>query len=190
MRKSLGEQLLATFDTTNDHLNRLLSGLRPEEQQTPCYHPGGIVTAQQFMDLRLKELALHEWDIRSGLEPHAHLSTASYPAILDTISESIASGSLRWAFWSGPTRPSPVRYRFLVRGPGPRQPDLVVDGNTLRMEDAGEAQPEVTFRCDTETYILMVYGRLDLDTAITSGRLVVEGDRELAMAFGQWFRGI
>jgi len=190
MRQSLGDQLLATFDTTNDHLNRLLSSLRPEAQQTPCYHPGGIVAAQQFMDLRLKELALHEWDIRAGLEPHARLSAASYPAILDTISESIASGSLRWAFWSGPTHASPVRYRFLVKGPGPRQPDLVVDGNTLRMEDAGQAQPDVTFRCDTETYILLVYGRLDLNTAITAGRLVVEGDRDLAMAFGQWFRGI
>jgi predicted lipid carrier protein YhbT len=48
----------------------------------------------------------------------------------------------------------------------------------------------VTFRCDTETYVLLVYGRLPLDDAMRSGRLVVEGDRELALAFGQWFRGI
>jgi hypothetical protein len=83
-----------------------------------------------------------------------------------------------------------VRYRFVVTGLGPRQPDLVVDGNTVRMEDTGEAQPQVTFRCDTETYVLLVYGRLPLDTAINSSRLVVAGDRALATAFGQWFRGI
>jgi hypothetical protein len=35
-----------------------------------------------------------------------------------------------------------------------------------------------------------VYGRLPLDAAVTSGRLVVEGDREWATRFGQWFRGI
>src|SRR5205823_14879426 len=79
-RQSLGDQLLATFDTTNDHLNRLLAGLRPEERTILCYHPGGMVAAQNFIDLRLKELAVHEW-----------------------------------AFWTGPTLPTPVRYRFIVR---------------------------------------------------------------------------
>jgi putative sterol carrier protein len=48
----------------------------------------------------------------------------------------------------------------------------------------------VVFGCDTETYILLVYGRLDLGAAIASGRVRVEGDRELATAFGQRFRGI
>jgi len=65
-----------------------------------------------------------------------------------------------------------------------------VERNTLRMEDAGEAAPRVTMRCDTETYVLLVYGRLDLEAAMASGRLMIEGDRELALAFGRWFRGI
>jgi uncharacterized protein (TIGR03083 family) len=189
-RKSLGEQLFATYDAADDRLNRLLADLAPQQRQTPCFHPGGMVAAQNFMDLRLKELALHEWDIRAALEPAAHLSAASLPAVLETISEAIASGSLRWAFWSGPTLASPVRYRFVITGLGPQKSDLVVDGNTVRMEDAGDSQPQVTFRCDTETYVLLVYGRLPLDDAMRSGRLVVEGDRELALAFGQWFRGI
>lgn len=189
-RQSLGDQLLVTYDAANDRLNRLLAALNPEQQRTPCYHPGGIVAAQNFIDLRLKELALHEWDIRAALEPQARLATASLPGVLETISESIASGSLRWAFWGGPALAMPVRYRFLVSGLAPARPDLVVDGQTVRMEEAGAATPQVTFRCDTETYVLLVYGRLPRETAIASGRLVVEGDRELAAAFGQWFRGI
>jgi hypothetical protein len=44
--------------------------------------------------------------------------------------------------------------------------------------------------CDAETYVLLVYGRLDLHAALASGRLTMEGDRDLAIAFGQWFRGI
>jgi uncharacterized protein (TIGR03083 family) len=189
-RQTLGAQLLATFDAANDHLNGLLAGLGPEQRGIPCYHPGGIVKAQNFIDLRLKELALHEWDIRAALAPDAHLSPTSLPAILTTISESIASGSLRWAFWSGPQLPTPVRYRFAVTGPGPSKSDIVVEGNTLRMEDAGGTTAHVTVRCDTETYVLLVYGRLNLEAAVASGRLTLEGDRHLAMAFGQWFRGI
>jgi len=189
-RQTLGDQLLATFDAANDRLNSLLGGLEPEQRSIPCYHPGGIVKAQNFMDLRLKELAVHEWDIRAALEPEAHVSPACIPAIMTTISESIASGSLRWAFWSGPYLTTPVRYRFVVTGLAPSKSDIVVERNMLRMEDAGDATPRVTMRCDTETYVLLVYGRLDLEAALASGRLTVEGDRELAIAFGQWFRGI
>jgi uncharacterized protein (TIGR03083 family) len=189
-REALGEQLLAAFDTTNDRLNSLLAGLEPEQRTLPCYHPGGIVKAQNFIDLRLKELAVHEWDIRAALEPEAHVSPASLPAIMTTISESIASGSLRWAFWSGPYLTTPVRYRFVVTGLGPSKPDIIVERNTLRMDDAGDTTARVTMRCDTETYVLLVYGRLNLEAALASGRLAIEGDRELALAFGQWFRGI
>ena len=189
-RKSFGDQLLATFDAANDRLNSLLAGLEPAQREIPCYHSGGIVKAQNFIDLRLKELTVHEWDIRAALEPEAHVSPASIPAIMTTISESIASGSLRWAFWSGPYLTTPVRYHFVVTGLGPSKPDIVVEGNTLRMDDAGDATARVTMRCDTETYVLLVYGRLDLETALASGRLMLEGDRELALAFGRWFRGI
>ena len=189
-RQTLGEALLATFDAANDRLNSLLAGLEPAQRSLPCYHPGGIVKAQNFMDLRLKELAVHEWDIRAALEPEAHVSPASIPAIMTTISESIASGSLRWAFWSGPHLTTPVRYRFVVTGPGPGKSDIVVESNTLRMEDAGETTARVTMRCDTETYVLLVYGRLNLEAALDSGRLSIAGERELAIAFGQWFRGI
>jgi len=189
-RKSLGDQLLTTFTATGDHLNRTLGGLRPEDRRTPCYHPGGVVAAENFIELRLKELAVHEWDIRAALDPEPHLSPPSFAAILATISESIASGSLRWAFWSGPAPARPVRYRFEIAGPGPAKPDVVIDGTTMRMEDTSAAPPDVTFRCDTETYILLVYGRLDLGAARASGRLRAEGDGQLAIAFGQWFKGI
>src|SRR5438093_3050226 len=182
-RTTLGDQLLTSFDAANDHLNGLLAGLTPEQRATPCYHPGCIVKAQNFIDLLLTELAVHEWDIRAGLEPEAHVSPASIPAILTTISESIASGSLRWAFWAGPYLTTPVRYHFVVTGLGPSKPDVVVEGNTLRMEDAGDTPARVTVRCDTETYVLLVYGRLDLEAALSSARLLIEGDRELALAF-------
>jgi uncharacterized protein (TIGR03083 family) len=187
--QSLGERVLTTFEATGTQLNRALADLRPPQRATPCYHPGGLVAAEQFIELRLKELAVHEWDIRAPADPDARLSAASLPAILTTIFESIASGSLRWAFWAGPALAAPVRYRFVLSGPGARELDVAVDGATLRLEAAGGA-PDVTLACDSETFVLLVYGRLDLASAIATGRLTVTGDAALARAFGQWFRGI
>jgi len=93
-RERLGEQLLTAYDATDDQLNRLLAGLSPQDRAKPCYLSGGLVPAQHFIDLRLKELAIHEWDIRSCLEPNAQVSPASLPAIMTTIAGSMASDSI------------------------------------------------------------------------------------------------
>ena len=98
----LGDQLLAILKQRDGQLADVLAGLGPERLETPCYHPGGIVPAGNFIDLRLKELALHEWDIRSALEPDAGLSRECLPSIMILLANSIASGSLPWAFWPGP----------------------------------------------------------------------------------------
>ena len=58
------------------------------------------------------------------------------------------------------------------------------------MEDANGTTADVTMHCNAETYVLLVYGRLDVAAASAAGRLIVQGDKALATAFGQWFRGI
>jgi uncharacterized protein (TIGR03083 family) len=189
-RESLGDQLLITFDTANDHLNHLLASLTPDNCDTPCYHPGGIVPARNFADLRLKELSMHDWDIRSGIEPEAHLSPAVLPVILGALATSLASGSMRWAFWPGERLSQPVRYRFVLTDADVPQPDLVVEGDHLRLEPAGDTPADVTLQGDAETYVLLMYGRVKLAAALASGRLHVTGDQAQARALSQWFKGI
>ena len=189
-REALGDQLLTAFKTTNERLCQRLAGLHPDEQIKPCYHPGGITLAHQFADLRLKELALHEWDIRSQLEPDARLTPAAYPAILRLLDQAVASGSLRWGFRAGKPLTAPVRYRFIVTEPAPYQLDIVVSGDTAQQETAGDTPADVTLRCDTETFILLLCGRLPIDVALQAGRIAAEGNRELVTALAQWFTGI
>ena len=186
----LGGQLLATLKQRDGQLAEVLAGLGPERLETPCYHPGGIVPAGNFIDLRLKELALHEWDIRSALEPDAGLSQECLPSIMILLANSIASGSLPWAFWPGPSLTAPVRYRFDVSKPVPISVEIAMSGDKVRLEDAGKGDPDVTFRCDTETFLLLINGRLAPSPAIADGRLAVEGDSGMAADFGQWFKGI
>ena len=189
-REKLGEQLLTTFRAANDHLEHVLTSLRPAQYTIPCYHPGGIVQPQQFVDLRLKELAVHEWDIRASLEPEAHLAPACLPAIIRLLDDAVASGSMRWGFRSGEHLTAPVRYRIEVTEPVPYHTDVVVTGDAIQQDAGGDGQPDVTFRCDTETFVLLVYGRLPFDQAVDDGRLLVAGDQATARAFTQWFTGI
>jgi hypothetical protein len=57
------------------------------------------------------------------------------------------------------------------------------------MEPAGTATPHVTFRCETDIFVLMMYRRLTLEPVLAAGQLVVEGDQGLATAFARWLTG-
>jgi uncharacterized protein (TIGR03083 family) len=189
-REKLGGELLSALEARTYHLVQLLTGLSEEDRAKPCYHAGGIVPAGNFVDLRFKELALHQWDIRSALESGVNLVPGSLHSMVVLLTESFASGSIRWAFWSGPALDQPVRYRFDVREPAPFKADIVVEGDKFSFEECSTGSADVIFRCDTGTLALMMYGRLDASAAISQGSLEVEGAGELAARFSQWFKGI
>ena len=54
----------------------------------------------------------------------------------------------------------------------------------------GRDATNVTFRCHTGDYLLLVYGRLPLDRAVDTGRLEIEGNREQAFLFNTLFQGV
>jgi hypothetical protein len=188
-REQLSTQVLATFEATITRLNALLAEVGPQEWERPCYHPWRLMPVQQFLAMTLQELALHGWDIRSRLTPDALLAPESFPALLELIATSSTSGFLTWAFRPGARLSAPVRYRFEVTGAVPSRVDIVVAGDHADIAEAGDTAASVTFHCDTETYVLVMYGRLSLEATHARGRLRVEGDQALIVAFGQWFKG-
>ncbi len=189
-KERLGDKLLETYLEKDNILINLLTGLGPEDQVKPCYHPGSIVPAGNFVDLRFKEVVLHQWDIRSAIEEKATLSSASLASMIILIKESFASGSLRWAFWAGPALEHPVRYRFEVKSPVPVTADIVVEGDGFRYEEAPQGTADVVFRCHTHVFALLMSGRMPASEAMAAGHLAVDGDAGLAGQFSQWFKGI
>jgi uncharacterized protein (TIGR03083 family) len=189
-RERLGDKLLETYLENDNHLINLLTGLSSDDQAKPCYHPGSIVPAGNFVDLRFKEVILHEWDIRSAIEEKAGLSASGLASMIILINESFASGSLRWAFWAGPALDRPVRYRFEVKTPVPVTADIIVEGDKFRYEQSAEGTADVTFRCHTHIFALLMYGRMATADAMAAGHLAIDGDADLAAQFSQWFKGI
>ena len=184
-RQELGNRLLSTFESKTDGLNQLFAGLGSQELEVPCYYPFGTLPTRAFINLRIFELAIHGWDIRSGLERTAPLSAESLPVLMEIAPDYFS----RWGFRPDAALPEPIRYRFQLTGVGATDSDIVVEGDVAHAEPAGVESPNVTFRCDTESFVLLVFGRLAVDAAISQGRLEIDGDREAAVGFSRWFQG-
>jgi uncharacterized protein (TIGR03083 family) len=183
-RERVGDQLLPTFMANNAQLAQVLAGLAPHDWETRGYHPMGPEPVRTLIDMRITELAMHGWDIRSRLDPQATLSMDSLPALCQTIPRAV-----RRAFRPEASRSTPVRYRFVVAGPVAVRQDIVLSQEGGRCEPASDNQADVIFRCTTETYVLVMFGRCTVEAALRDGRLSYEGDPELVAAFGQAFVG-
>jgi uncharacterized protein (TIGR03083 family) len=187
-REQLGDQVLDAFRTTNDQLNRLLASLGPQDWEKPLYYVSLGIAPMRFRPaIRLLELVIHGWDIRSRLMADAHLADASLPILVNIICGPLLAPP-SWLFSPGPRLSSSLRYRWVLTGVGAREQDMVIEGDRVRVEPAGTAAATVTFRSDTETFVLLMLSRLPLSEALAQGRLVAEGETAQVEAFAQWFR--
>ena len=65
----------------------------------------------------------------------------------------------------------------------------MLEGDGFRIEPAGDAVPDVTFRANTSAYVLLVYGRLEISSGSTPVQLEIDGPLEKALLFTQSFQG-
>jgi SCP-2 sterol transfer family len=145
-----------------------------------------VLPVHALVHIAVFELAIHGWDIRSSLEPSAPLSPDALAIMPDLFAE-----CLHCFFRPHARLATPLRYRFAFTGAPSRQWDMVVDGDTAHMIPAADAIPaNVTFRCDGETFALMMYGRIGLDAALGDKRIIPTGDMATVQAFKTWFQGV
>ena len=180
----LGDELLPKLIGDRERLEGLLSEFRPEDWDSPCQHPMGPEPVRTWVDILTTETCMHAWDIRSRFDPEYHLSDDSLPALFNTVPRAI-----RRAFRPDPARTPPTRYRFVVDGAGQAVQDIVLDERGGRRESPGGAQADVTLRCSAETFILVMFGRLRLDNALSDGRITYDGPERLVAALGRAFVG-
>ena len=187
-REVLGEQLLLTFSARCDQVKQLFAGLGPEDWEKPCaFWRSRTLPVQEITVVGIQELAVHGWDIRSGSDPSAKLDPGSVPVLL----ERIPHRPVPWGteFRGSPDRPEHLRYRFEMTGPGASNQDIVVEGGGARVEPAGPDAANVTIHCDAGTFVLLMYGRVTLESARRDGRLEVRGEPALTSAFDRWLKG-
>lgn len=180
------DELLKEFSVGYAGLGQVLQGLAPEDWDKPCFHRRGILPVCDYVGLRVQELTIHGWDVRSALDQSAEPSEQPFSVMVDRMVP-------RWlnnTFSRDAAPPSPVRYRFDVSGPVPVHQDLLVEREKFSVEPVGSQEADVTFRCNTGNYLLLIYGRLDLAKGAPAGRLAITGNQELAAQFSSLFRGV
>jgi len=139
-----------------------------------CYHPGGIIAANRFVVLYLKELGLHEWDMFEALQPPCEMSRWAVDAALQAMEEELASGSLRWVT-DPDASPDTLTLRVITSGDVAIERDLLLEPAQTRLV-AVDRQRNVDsgLALDAADFVLGCSGRRDLLAVVAEGR--GEGD--------------
>lgn len=181
-RRELGGDLLPTFTRRFAELAAALEQLTPADYDRPCFYHSGNRPLWTLADLAVQELDIHAWDIQSHAATEAHLSPESQPVLLARVIQRPQPPVALPA-----AAPSPARLRFILSVPVNAAYDLVIAPDSTAIEPAGSAQPDSAFHCAAETFILLLYRRLDFPQAINAGQISVSGNAELARQFAAAF---
>lgn len=188
-RKDLGPELLPALNEQYDWLNTMLSGIGPDDWEKPCYHTSRLRPVESFLPTIIQELAVHEWDIRFSLGSATPVSAESLPVLMEKIPLGRpATNSRPWRtpFPTGPGRADSLRYRFDLSGPGGLKFDLVVEGDEPRLEPAVRGPGNLQLYGDTSTFVLILYNRMTLNSAISEGSFTTDGDLNLLADIDAW----
>jgi len=167
-----------------DEVVTVFNSVGPEDWEMLCYWPPGPEMVQTLLSQRIAELTMHTWDIRSVLDDQFHLSDDAVAVLIDGVDRAV-----RRAFRPDPSLNTPITHRFVVSGPAETRKDIIIGFDGAKIEDAGSEEPDVTFECDGETYVLIMYGRIKIADALADGQLYFDGNPSLAVGFGRRFVG-
>ena len=184
--RSLGDALIPTFAENYRELHRLLDSFSGDDWRCDCWHPRrGTMTGREYVSQRIQELAVHDWDIRSGLDSDAALHPDAVPVLLG-----MSTNWLRSAYNPGSQPPAgQVKYRFALSDADAMDVLVAPDGARAGVGLHQTEAVDVTVECDANTYLLLAYGRLDLDAAVESGRIRATGPDGSLQRFAAWMVG-
>src|SRR5919106_2725204 len=178
------DQILEDFSNGYARLGQVLRTLQPEDWDKPCFHRRGILPVRDYVGLRIQELTIHGWDMRWAFDGSAQLSEPPLSVLVSMVPRWLTNTFSREA---APL--TPIRYRFDVSGPVPVHQDVLVQEEKFSIGPVSGQNADVTFRCNTSNYLLLIYGRLDPSKGVPGGRLEVGGNLERAARFNVLFRG-
>ena len=183
-RERFGDGLVAYLNQRLDETVEVFKSVGSNDWDNLCYWPPGPEPVHTLLDQSIAELTMHTWDIRSVLDAEYHLSGDAVGVLIEGVDRAV-----RRAFRPDPSLARAITHRFVVEHPVAARRDIVIAADGAQVGPAGNEEPDVTFECDGETYVLVMFGRLKVVDALADGRLTFDGNPELAVGFGRRFVG-
>ena len=163
-----------------------MAGFGSDDWNIPCWHArSGTITALQYLDLRVQEMVIHQWDLARSFNQDFHLQKENTDILL-TIVPNWLSGTFR----PGVHLSEPIRYVFHLDGLGITVSDINCYGDTFEINEDFPNIPDCEIYCDPESYILFIYGRIDITTPEFFANMKVIGDLDLMNQFEERFKGL
>ncbi|HZR97264.1 MAG TPA: maleylpyruvate isomerase family mycothiol-dependent enzyme [Chloroflexota bacterium] len=184
MRALSGPELAERFPRDIDTVFRLLESADDAALQTMVTVPAGPHTLVQFATQRLSEAALHHWDIRAPRDAAATLRPEAAALLVDYL-----LGRMARMVDPDRARGLDVTYHCALDGPGGGPVSLTLRDGAASATRGAPAAAAATLTLPVETWIRLVWGRLDLAAALDSGRARFSGLRTEALALQDLFPG-
>lgn len=179
----LAGHFLESFDASYKKLHHEFDRFGEVSWDTLAWHVRrGAMTGAAYVELRIQELTIHDWDLRSATETIPSLYPDSVPILLDM--------TPRWlgmCFRSSAKLPKPVVYGFNVDSQNYR---LTVTGDGFDMISGEATEADFSLTATGEQFLLFTYGRLTAADGIHLGRLSINGDVSHLDQFEVWFKGL
>ncbi len=185
-REQLGGRLVSAFDEHYERLYEEMDGFAPDGWGTLCWHlRRGAMPAADYVELRIQELAIHDWDLRKALEPEPSLHPDSIGSLL-----SMAPKWLGMCFRPGEKLDTPVVYEFDLAPPHETTIIVRVSGDSFDTPTAEEAPERWTVCGEAPAFLLFIYGRITGQEAIAANEFAISGDIGPLEQFEAWFKGV
>ena len=174
---------LESFDVSYGKLHQEFDRYHGDAWDILAWHARrGAMPASAYVELRIQELAIHDYDIRSSFQSDAGLDPDSVPILLD-----MTPRWLRMCFRPSDRLARPVAYRFNA-GSETYRMDAI--GDAFEMKAGDVTQVDLSLSASAEDYLLFTYGRLSAVDGIASGKLISIGDQSHLDQFEVWFKGL
>ena len=181
LRQELGDQLLPEYIRANRAMEQALDQVGPDGWDKLCYRTTGAEPIRNIVDTFIVDVGVHRWDVIYPFDKGVRLSEEGLPVMVERYSQR----PRWWEIELPEDHPElPVRFRLQTTDVDAPGTDFVIESDSEKyMEVSDNKPPNVSFKCDAETFVLLTYGRISPSSAKNSGRLFHEGDTEWANIF-------
>ena len=179
-RSWTGEAALTEFDEVTAARLTQLRGAAPEYFAEETWTPAGPGQVRDLLPFRVFDSWVHEQDMRRAVGRPGDLDTPVAAAALERI-----TGAMPFVVGKKAGAPEGAAVVFTLSGPLARTLAIGVDGGRAKPLADVPPAPTATIATDTETFARLGTGRVSPDAALSDGRVVVEGDVDLARAVVQ-----